>query len=52
MHGYYFYFSKNFPEGREQFSFTYDLADIIIFCGISIKPYNDMWRFDSGKLYA
>lgn len=51
MHGYYYYYSKNFPEGREQFTFSYDMFDIIIYGGISIKCFNDMWKFDSGILY-
>jgi Galactose oxidase, central domain len=47
--GYYFYFSRSIPEGREQFSFVNDLNDIVIFGGSGLKSLNDTWIFNSSK---
>jgi len=44
--GYYLNFAKNFPEGREQFSFSSDQNETILFGGISLKSFSDLWKFD------
>jgi len=43
----YKYSVKNFPEGREQFSFRYNLVDIVLFGGLVInKTNNYLWTLD------
>jgi len=43
----YKYSAKNFPEGREQFSFRYNLVDIVLFGGLLInKSNNYIWTLD------
>jgi len=47
----YKYSSKNFPEGREQFSFRYNLVDIVLFGGLVMnKANNHVWTLDPSKL--
>ena len=50
LYGYYKYSSKNFPEGREQFSMDYNLTDIVLFGGIVSNKNNNIWSLDPSKL--
>ncbi len=46
----YKYSSKNFPEGREQFSFRYNLVDIVLFGGLVMnKTNNYLWVLDPSR---
>jgi len=40
---------KNFPEGREQFAFDYNISDIILFGGIVTNKNNNVWVLDPCK---
>lgn len=45
----YKYSSKIFPEGREQFSFKYNLVDVVLFGGLVMnKNNNNLWTLDPG----
>jgi hypothetical protein len=46
---YYKYSSKNFPEGREQFAFNYNLSEIVLFGGIVTNKNNHVWTLDPSK---
>lgn len=46
LFAYYKYSSKNFPEGREQFAFDYNLLDIVLFGGIVTNKNNNIWTLD------
>ena len=50
LFGRYIYTNKNFPESREQFTFTYGLLDIILFGGIVVNKSNHMWSLDPSNL--
>ena len=46
----YKYSSKTFPEGREQFSFRYNLVDVVLFGGLIMnKNNNNVWMYDNGN---
>ena len=47
LYAFYLYSKKVFPEGREQFSLSYDTINMIIFGGISTKSFNDLWFLDA-----
>jgi len=51
MYGSYVFSRKNFPEGREQFTLTNDLFDVILFGGISANKSHQMWSLDLGIIY-
>ena len=43
----YKYSNKIFPEGREQFTFKYNLVDVVMFGGLIMnKNNNNLWTFD------
>ena len=42
--------SKNFPEGREQFSLSSDMFDVILFGGITTNKSHDLWSLDPSNL--
>jgi len=46
LYAYYKYSFKNFPEGREQFTFDYNLSDLILFGGIVTNKNNHIWILD------
>jgi len=46
LYSHYAYSSKIFPEGREQFSFSYDGADTIMYGGLVSNKSNIIWRLD------
>jgi len=49
----YKYSSKNFPEGREQFAFRYNLVDIVLFGGLIMnKTNNYIWSLEPSKSYS
>lgn len=50
MYGYYIYSSKNFPEGREQFSWSKDGSDFLLFGGIVSNKTNYIWNLDPVNL--
>lgn len=50
MYVQYIYCSKLFPEGREQFSFSYDNGEAILFGGLITNKSNKVWRFDPANL--
>ena len=41
---------KNFPEGREQFAFNYNISEIILFGGIVTNKSNNVWVLDPCKI--
>ena len=43
---YYIYCNKHFPEGREQFTFSYHNGEAIVFGGLNTNKSNKVWRFD------
>lgn len=46
----YKYSFKNFPEGREQFSFKHNLIDIVLFGGLGMNKNNNfIWTLDPSK---
>lgn len=48
----YKYSTKNFPEGREQFSFRYNLVDIVLFGGLVMnKANNYLWTLDPSNFF-
>ncbi len=46
LYAYYKYSTKNFPEGREQFAFDYNLSEIVLFGGIVTNKNNHVWTLD------
>ena len=46
MYAHYIYCNKLFPEGREQFTFSYDNGEAIVFGGLITNKSNKVWRFD------
>ena len=50
LFGYYLYSKKVFPEGREQFSLSFDTINMLVFGGISTKSFNDTWIFEPNKI--
>jgi hypothetical protein len=49
LFSYYRYSNKNFPEGREQFVFSYDLTDIVLIGGMgSNVRNNNVWTLNPG----
>jgi hypothetical protein len=42
----YYYYSKIFPECRQQFSWHYDGTDSVLFGGLVSNKSNDVWTFD------
>lgn len=46
LYSFYIYASKNFPEGREQFSFSYENGEAVLFGGVSTNKSNKIWKFD------
>lgn len=46
LYAHYKYSTKNFPEGREQFAFDYNLAEIVLFGGIVTNKNNHVWTLD------
>lgn len=50
MYGYYVYSQKLFPEGREQFSFSYDNIDAIVYGGLITNKSNKVWKLDPSSL--
>lgn len=50
MYGYYVYSYKLFPEGREQFSFSYDNTDAIVYGGLITNKSNKVWKLDPASL--
>ena len=50
MYGYYVYSYKLFPEGREQFSFSYDNTDAIVYGGLITNKSNKIWKLDPSTL--
>lgn len=50
MYGSYVYSYKLFPEGREQFSFSYDNTDAIVYGGLISNKSNKVWKFDPANL--
>ena len=44
----YIYSKQTFPEGREQFSFSYDYdnSEAVVFGGISTNNSNKIWKFN------
>ena len=49
LFGHYKYSSKNFPEGRDNFSFKYNQAEVVLFGGIVSNKNNFVWFLDPGK---
>lgn len=49
MKGIYQYPIRNFPECREQFSFSSDSEDYLLFGGNSTRVFGDLWIFDPSK---
>lgn len=45
----YMYANKNFPEGREQFAFNYNLSDVVLYGGIVSNKNNNVWSLDPGR---
>ncbi len=45
----YIYGNKNFPEGRDQFSLTNDMFDVILFGGIVSNQNHIIWSLDPSK---
>jgi len=50
LYGHYRYPKNIFPEGREQFTLTYDLFDVILFGGLVANKSNSIWSLDPGNL--
>jgi len=50
MYGYYVYSYKLFPEGREQFSFSYDNTYAIVYGGLITNKSNKVWKLDPSSL--
>ncbi len=50
MFGYYVYSQKLFPEGREQFSFSYDNSDAIVYGGLITNKSNKVWKLDPSNM--
>jgi len=46
FYGNYHYGNKNFPEGREQFTLSYDLFDVLLFGGIVTNKSQCIWSLD------
>jgi len=46
MFGYYVYSRKNFPEGREQFSWCIDGNELALYGGLTTCQSNYVWIFD------
>ena len=46
---YVFNGSKNFPEGREQFTLSCDMFDVILFGGIITNNSHNLWNLDPSK---
>jgi hypothetical protein len=51
LYAYYKYSSKNFPEGREQFAFDFNLTDLVLFGGIVTNKNNNVWTLDPSKIF-
>jgi len=49
LYAFYKYSTKNFPEGREQFAFDYNLSDLVLFGGIVTNKNNNVWTLDPGN---
>lgn len=47
----YLYSSKIFPEGREQFTFSYDNGEAILFGGLITNKSTKLWKFNPEKYY-
>lgn len=45
----FMYSSKIFPEGREQFTFSYENGEAILFGGMITNKSNKMWKFNPAK---
>ena len=50
LYGHYVYSYKLFPEGREQFSFSYDNTDAILYGGLVTNKSNKVWKLDPSSL--
>lgn len=46
LYGYYVYPNKTFPEGREQFSLSYDGTSALIYGGLISNKSNLIWKLD------
>lgn len=46
LYGYYAYPLKTFPEGREQFSLSYDGKEAVVYGGLISNKSNIIWKFD------
>jgi len=46
IYSYYVYASKTFPEGREQFTLSFDGNEIIMYGGLSTNKSNILWKLD------
>jgi hypothetical protein len=48
IHCSYIYSKKNFPEGREQFSMSYNNVDFVLYGGLSINRNANVWTLNTG----
>lgn len=50
LYSYYVYTNKIFPEGREQFTLSYDGEEIIMVGGLVSNKSNILWKLDPKNL--